>query len=111
MHRLFRRGFLYQQATAVVLEATLLAFAAARGTSTPAINIGGEWLQEAGVSTGQPLKLRVMPGCIVINMQDIRGLWRCLEGFSREPFNERAAADWLNRFPSGLDMAGIADNN
>ncbi|WP_413556418.1 SymE family type I addiction module toxin [Brenneria sp. L3-3Z] len=41
-------------------------------TSTPAINISGKWLQEAGFSTGQPLKLRVMPGCIVITVQDIR---------------------------------------
>ncbi|WP_100059687.1 SymE family type I addiction module toxin [Lonsdalea iberica] len=85
----------------------LLAFAAARGTSTPAINISGKWLQEAGFGTGQPLKLSVMPGCIVITVQDIRELWRCLEGLSREPFDERAAADWLNRFPGGLDLAGI----
>jgi len=48
-----------------------------------------------------------MPGCIVITVQDIRELWRCLEGLSREPFNERVAADWLNRFPSGLDLTGI----
>ncbi|WP_139823982.1 SymE family type I addiction module toxin, partial [Lonsdalea iberica] len=77
----------------------------------PAINISGKWLQDAGFSTGQPLKLRVMPSCIVITVQDIRELWRCLERLSREPFNERAAADWLNCFPGGLDMAGIADNN
>ncbi|MFE8100741.1 hypothetical protein RBA63_13140 [Brenneria goodwinii] len=48
-----------------------------------------------------------MPGCIVITVQDIRELWRCLEGLSLQPFDERAAADWLNRFPSGLDLAGI----
>ncbi|MFP1860122.1 hypothetical protein [Lonsdalea quercina] len=29
VHRLFRRGFLYQQTASVVLEATLLAFAVA----------------------------------------------------------------------------------
>ncbi|WP_390196451.1 SymE family type I addiction module toxin [Brenneria goodwinii] len=34
-------------------------------TSTPAITISGKWLQEAGFCTGQSLKLRVMPGCIV----------------------------------------------
>ncbi|MDX5631076.1 MULTISPECIES: SymE family type I addiction module toxin [unclassified Brenneria] len=76
-------------------------------TSTPAINISGKWLQEAGFSTGQPLKLRVMPGCIVITVQDLRALWHCLEGLSLQPFDERAAADWLNRFPGGLDLAGI----
>ncbi|QTF07881.1 type I toxin-antitoxin system SymE family toxin [Brenneria izadpanahii] len=79
-------------------------------TSTPAINISGKWLQEAGFSSGQPLKLRVMPGCIVITVQDLRELWHCLEGLSREPFDERAAADWLNRFPGGLDLAGITSS-
>ncbi|MDX5631030.1 MULTISPECIES: SymE family type I addiction module toxin [unclassified Brenneria] len=58
------------------------------GTSTPAINISGKWLQEAGFSTGQPIKRRVMPGCIVITAQDIRELWRCLEELSREPFDD-----------------------
>ncbi|MFP1773692.1 hypothetical protein ACLECU_12385 [Lonsdalea quercina] len=48
-----------------------------------------------------------MPGCIVITVQDIRELWRCMEGLSREPFDQRAAAEWLRRFPGGLDMAGI----
>ncbi|RLM18181.1 hypothetical protein BIY29_18610 [Brenneria alni] len=75
-------------------------------TSTPAINISGKWLQEAGFSTGQPLKLRVMPGCIVITVQDLRELWRCLEGLSLQPFDERAAAQWLNAFPGGLDKGG-----
>ncbi|MFP1807426.1 SymE family type I addiction module toxin [Lonsdalea quercina] len=69
------------------------------------------WLQEAGFSTGQPLKLRVMPGCIVITVQDLRELWHCLEGLSLQPFDERSAAEWLRRFPGGLDMAGITDNN
>ncbi|MDX5631168.1 MULTISPECIES: SymE family type I addiction module toxin [unclassified Brenneria] len=34
--------------------------------------MSGKWLQEAGFSTGQPLKLHVMPGGIVITVQDIR---------------------------------------
>ncbi|MDX5630764.1 MULTISPECIES: SymE family type I addiction module toxin [unclassified Brenneria] len=77
-------------------------------TSTPAINISGKRLQEAGFSTEQPLKL---PGCNVITVQDIRERWRCLEELSREPFDERAATQWLNTFPGGLDMAGMTDNN
>ncbi|QCR09837.1 type I toxin-antitoxin system SymE family toxin [Brenneria rubrifaciens] len=80
-------------------------------SSTPTINISGKWLQEAGFSTGLPLKLRVMPGCLVITVQDIRELWYCLEGLSREPFDERAAADWLNRFPGGLDLEGITGSD
>ncbi|KAA8993529.1 type I toxin-antitoxin system SymE family toxin [Affinibrenneria salicis] len=69
--------------------------------STPAINISGKWLQEAGFSTRQPLKLRVMPGCLVITAQDIRELWFMLPGLSRAPFDERAAAEWLGAFPAG----------
>ncbi|WP_226052876.1 type I toxin-antitoxin system SymE family toxin [Dickeya chrysanthemi] len=38
---------------------------------TPAINIAG-----------QPLKLRVMPGYIVITVQDIRALWQDLHALS-----------------------------
>ncbi|MFP1754393.1 hypothetical protein ACLECX_17320 [Lonsdalea quercina] len=52
-----------------------------------------------------------MPGCIVITVQDLRELWHCLEGLSLQPFDERSAAEWLRRFPGGLDMAGITDNN
>ncbi|MEE3664890.1 SymE family type I addiction module toxin [Brenneria sp. g21c3] len=77
----------------------------------PVITITGKWLQETGFSTGQPLKLRVMPGCLVITVQDISELWHCLEGLSRESFDERAAADWLNRFPGRLGLAGIMEND
>ncbi|MCG8711024.1 hypothetical protein JHU04_004363 [Brenneria sp. 4F2] len=47
-----------------------------------------------------------MPGCIVITMQDLRALWHCLEGLSLQPFDERAAAQCLNRFPGGLNKGG-----
>ncbi|MCG8711021.1 hypothetical protein JHU04_004359 [Brenneria sp. 4F2] len=47
-----------------------------------------------------------MPCCIVIIMQDLQALWHCLEGLSLQPFNERAAAQWLNAFPGGLDKGG-----
>ncbi|QQG29472.1 hypothetical protein JFY74_05290 [Pectobacterium carotovorum] len=45
-----------------------------------------------------------MPGCIVITTQDIRALWQDLQALSIAPFDERAAASWLNRFPGGLSM-------
>ncbi|MFP1740370.1 SymE family type I addiction module toxin [Lonsdalea quercina] len=76
-------------------------------TSTPAINISGKWLTEAGFTTGQPLKLRVMPGCIVITVQDIRALWQDLHALSIAPFDENAVTHWLNRFPGGLNLAGM----
>ncbi|WP_279028446.1 hypothetical protein [Gibbsiella quercinecans] len=47
-----------------------------------------------------------MLGCIVITVQDLRELWHSLEGLNREVFDERAAADWLNCFPGGLDKGG-----
>ncbi|ASN84474.1 type I toxin-antitoxin system SymE family toxin [Pectobacterium versatile] len=71
---------------------------------TPAINITGQWLKDAGFTTGQPLKLRIMPGCIVITTQDIRELWGNLQALSIAPFDERAATQWLNRFPGGLNV-------
>ncbi|WP_233961678.1 SymE family type I addiction module toxin [Pectobacterium versatile] len=71
---------------------------------TPAINIAGQWLKDAGFSTGQALKLRIMPGCIVITTQDIRELWGNLQALSIAPFDERAATQWLNRFPGGLNV-------
>nr|WP_052012565.1 SymE family type I addiction module toxin [Pectobacterium betavasculorum] len=74
---------------------------------TPAINMAGQWLKEAGFSTGQPLKLRIMPGCIVITVQDIRALWQDLHALSIAPFDEDAVTYWLNRFPGGLNLAGI----
>ncbi|MFP1853867.1 SymE family type I addiction module toxin [Lonsdalea quercina] len=74
---------------------------------TPAINIAGQWLKDAGFTTGLPLKLRVMPGCLVITAQDIRELWFMLPGLSKAPFDERAAAEWLGAFPGGLDLGGI----
>ncbi|MCA6939342.1 SymE family type I addiction module toxin [Pectobacterium versatile] len=72
--------------------------------NTPAINIAGQWLKDAGFTTGQPLKLRIMPGCIVITTQDIHELWGNLQVLSIAPFDEHAAASWLNRFPGGLSM-------
>ncbi|MDX5631115.1 MULTISPECIES: hypothetical protein [unclassified Brenneria] len=52
-----------------------------------------------------------MQGCIVITAQDIRELWHCLEGLRREPFDERAAAEWLGAFPGGLDLAEITGSD
>ncbi|KHN55405.1 SymE family type I addiction module toxin [Pectobacterium fontis] len=78
---------------------------------TPAINIAGQWLKEAGFSTGQPLRLRIMPGCIVITTQDIRALWQDLQALSIAPFDEYAVTHWLNRFPGGLDLAEMESNH
>ncbi|WP_416354402.1 SymE family type I addiction module toxin [Prodigiosinella confusarubida] len=67
-----------------------------------AISLKGKWLTEAGFTDGMPLKIRIMPGCMVITAQNTRELWHCLEGLSIEPFDPDAAANWLNHYPGGL---------
>ncbi|MEI7127806.1 hypothetical protein WCU76_22165, partial [Pectobacterium versatile] len=63
-----------------------------------------------GCSVGQWLKDALLPGnrsdCIVITTQDIHELWGNLQALSIAPFDERAATQWLNRFPGGLSMEG-----
>mgnify|MGYP006964050667 FL=1 len=49
-----------------------------------------------------PLKIRVMPGCMVITAQNTCELWHCLEGLSIEPFDPDAAANWIRHYPGGL---------
>ncbi|GKX57432.1 hypothetical protein SOASR030_35440 [Leminorella grimontii] len=49
-----------------------------------------------------PLKIRVMPGCIVITAQNANELWSCLEGLSIAPFDASAAVRWLRGYPGGL---------
>ncbi|WP_052210218.1 SymE family type I addiction module toxin [Dickeya fangzhongdai] len=63
------------------------------------------WLTEAGVTDGMPLKIRIMPGCMVITAQNTRELWHCLEGLSIEPFDPDAATNWVKHYPGGLTFA------
>ncbi|WJV51933.1 SymE family type I addiction module toxin [Prodigiosinella aquatilis] len=70
-----------------------------------AISLKGKWLTEAGFTDGMPLKIRIMPGYIVITAQNTREPWHCLEGLSIEPFDPDAVANWLNHYPGGLRFA------
>lgn len=36
----------------------------------PAITLKGNWLADAGFATGTPLKVRAMPGCLVLTAQE-----------------------------------------
>ncbi|GAB2932778.1 hypothetical protein GCM10011328_34980 [Hafnia psychrotolerans] len=36
----------------------------------PTITPKGYWLEDAGFETGTPLKVRVMPGCLVLTAQE-----------------------------------------
>lgn len=37
----------------------------------PSLHLKGNWLKEAGFETGTPLKVRVMPGCLVLTAQEL----------------------------------------
>ncbi len=50
-----------------------------------------------------PLKIRVMPDCIVITTQDTRELWGCVEGLSMLPINRRKVSKWLKEFPGAMN--------
>lgn len=39
-------------------------------TSVPWINIQGQWLERAGFTIHTPIKVRVMPGCLVVTVED-----------------------------------------
>ncbi|WP_240651728.1 SymE family type I addiction module toxin [Serratia microhaemolytica] len=65
----------------------------------------GKWLQEAGFIQGLPVKIRVMPRCLIITGQDINELWQCLEGLSVESFEaeqQQLTLEWLKQYPNGL---------
>lgn len=36
----------------------------------PSITLKGYWLEDAGFKTGTPLKVRVMPGCLVLTAEE-----------------------------------------
>ncbi len=36
----------------------------------PAITLRGNWLAEAGFSTGTPLAVKVLPGCLIITVRE-----------------------------------------
>jgi HSP20-like domain of unknown function (DUF1813). len=66
----------------------------------------GEWLTRAGFITGMPVKIRVMPDCIVITPQNTRELWGCLEGMSVVDINKQKVGNWLKTFPGALNDTG-----
>ncbi|WP_152486159.1 SymE family type I addiction module toxin, partial [Dickeya zeae] len=40
-----------------------------------AVSLQGAWLTEYGLTDRMPLKIQVMPGCMVITAQNTRELW------------------------------------
>lgn len=72
------------------------------------IFLRGEWVTQAGFTDGMPIKIRVMPDCIVITAQNPRELWGCVEGLSIVHINHKKVALWLKDFPGALNDIGDA---
>ncbi|QJF19945.1 type I toxin-antitoxin system SymE family toxin [Phytobacter diazotrophicus] len=71
-----------------------------------AVPLQGVWLTEAGFTDGMPIKIRVMPDCIVITTQNTRELWGCAEGLSVVGVNRPKMIQWLEGFPGALNDTG-----
>ncbi|WP_126356003.1 SymE family type I addiction module toxin [Cedecea lapagei] len=66
----------------------------------------GAWISQAGFTPGMPIKIRVMPDCIVITTQNSRELWGCAEGLSVTHFNKKKMQQWIKDFPGALNDTG-----
>ncbi|WP_370552039.1 SymE family type I addiction module toxin [Citrobacter sp. FDAARGOS_156] len=67
-----------------------------------AIFLRSEWVAQAGFICGMPIKIRVMPDCIVITTQNTRELRGYAEGLSVVPTMEQ----WIGAFPGALNDTG-----
>ncbi|MEK6304688.1 MAG: SymE family type I addiction module toxin [Pantoea dispersa] len=71
-----------------------------------AIFLRGEWIPLAGFTDGMPIKIRVMPDCIVITTQNSRELWGCATRLSVTYVNRPKMLQWLEGFPGALNDTG-----
>ncbi|WP_412093697.1 SymE family type I addiction module toxin [Franconibacter helveticus 513] len=62
-----------------------------------------EWIPQAGFTDGMPVKIRVMPDCIVITTRNSRELWGCAEGLSVTYVNRPKMPQWFKTFPGALN--------
>ena len=53
-----------------------------------------------------PIRIRVMPDCVVITAWNTRELWGCAEGLSAVPTNRRKMEQWLKEFSGTLNDTG-----
>ncbi|WHQ20568.2 SymE family type I addiction module toxin [Edwardsiella anguillarum] len=63
-------------------------------------------MAQAGFSDGMPIKIRVMPDCIVITAQNTRELWGCAERLSVTRFSKKKMEQWIQSFPGALNDTG-----
>ncbi len=60
---------------------------------SPSLRLNGNWLEEAGFTTGTPLDVRVMPGCLVITTRSVETpLMKELNNISQLPQEEQQQA-------------------
>ncbi|CAM4334444.1 type I addiction module toxin, SymE family [Klebsiella aerogenes] len=61
---------------------------------------------QAGFTDGIPIKIRMMPDCIIITAQNTRELYGCAEGLSVVSVNRPKMKQWLKTFPGALNDTG-----
>ncbi|HAV9700849.1 TPA: type I toxin-antitoxin system SymE family toxin [Escherichia coli] len=63
----------------------------------------GEWIPLSGFTDSMPIKIRVMPDCIIITTQNTRELYGCAEGLSVADVNRPKMIQWIKAFPGGAE--------
>ncbi|EMB4294903.1 TPA: SymE family type I addiction module toxin [Enterobacter roggenkampii] len=71
-----------------------------------AIFLRGAWIAQAGFTDGMPIRIRVMPDCIIITTQNTRELWGCAEGLSVVGVSVPKMNQWLKACPGVLNDTG-----
>jgi toxic protein SymE len=71
-----------------------------RYTRSASLRLNGHWMEEAGFTTGTPLDVRVMPGCLVITTRpEETSFMKDLNKISRLPEKEQ---EQVRRFLTGV---------
>ncbi|MCK1970556.1 type I toxin-antitoxin system SymE family toxin [Franconibacter sp. IITDAS19] len=68
-----------------------------------AIFLRGEWIEQAGFTDGMPVKIRVMPDCLVITTRNTRELYSCAGGLSVTYINRPKMPQRFKTFPGALN--------
>ncbi|WP_260232715.1 type I toxin-antitoxin system SymE family toxin [Enterobacter sp. BIGb0383] len=63
-------------------------------------------MEQAGFIDGMPLKIRVMPDCIITTTQYTRELYGCAEGPDVAYIHQPKMKQWQEKFPRALNDTG-----
>lgn len=79
-----------------------------RYTRSASLRLNGHWMEEAGFTTGTPLDVRVMPGCLVITTrQEETSFMKDLNKISRLPEKE---LEQVRRFLTGVAAKAVLES-